>query len=486
MKLALVAATALLVTAPTGPPAVVAAPGAATAAWLSGTGPSAVVTTADRARLLAPLEIRRSLGGDDAEVVDVELTLSPADRYQQMVGFGASITESSATVLRSLPGASRAGLMAELFAPDGLRLSVLRQPIGGSEFVAGTHYTLDDTDGTPDPDLRRFSIRRDQVAVLPLVRKAVELSGSMTIIGSPWSAPAWMKTSSALIGGSLRSTPEAEGAFARYLARFVRAYGSQGVPIAYLTVQNEPKYLPKDYPGMAMEPAQQARVVNRLAAALAAQGSDTQILGLDHNWADGQYVDALLAGPAAGALGGIAYHCYAGTPSAMAAVAARTPGGVFLTECSGSFTLGDSIARRFSDTLDWQARNLVVNSIRAGSRTVVTWNLALDPNGGPRLGGCSTCTAVVTVDPSTGAVTRNAEYYVLGHLSRYVAPGAVRIGLDGVGGGVDGVAFRNPDGSSAVVLYSSARSDTSVSLRLGDALYTFTAPGRGLVSIGIP
>lgn len=444
---------------------------------------SAVVTTSDRSALLSPVPVRRLPDGD---VGAVRLTLRPTQRFQAMVGFGASITESSASVLRALPGRDRQALMADLFGPQGLHLSALRQPIGGSEFVAGSHYTLDDTDGAPDLSLRGFNLRRDHLTVLPLVHEAAAFAGSMTVLAGPWSAPAWMKTNGSLIGGGLRATPEMEGAYARYLGQFVRAYATQGIPIDYISVQNEPQHRTGNYPGMVMSSTQQIRVINQLAAVLAAQGSDTKILGWDHNWSGGgQYISDLLTGTAAGALGGIAYHCYAGTPSAMAAVAVRSPGGVFLTECSGSFTQGDSIARRFSDTLDWQARNLAIDSIQAGSRTVLSWNLALDPNGGPRLGGCSTCTGVVTVDPSTGAVTRNAEYYVLGHLSRFVAPGAVRIGMDGLGGGVDGVAFRNPDGSSAVVLYSSARSDTSVSLRLGDAVYGVTAPGRGLMTIEI-
>lgn len=445
---------------------------------------TAAVTTANGSALLSPLQIRRVDGSAASQVV---LAVRPAERYQKIVGFGASITESSAVLLRSLSDGNRAALMAELFSPSGLRLSVLRQPIGGSEFVAAGHYTLDDTDGSPDPDLRGFTIRRDQLSVLPLVRAAQELSGSITVIGSPWSAPAWMKTDGSLIGGSLRATVETEYAYARYLARFVAAYRSQGVPVGYITVQNEPAHATWDYPGMVMSSDQQSRVIRMVAALLSTQGSDTGILGWDHNWSGGAgFVDELLAGPAAGSLGGIAYHCYAGSPRMMTEVAGRTAGGVFHTECSGSYSVGDSPKKRFSDTLQWQARNLLIGAVKAGSRTVVTWNLALDPTGGPRLGGCATCTGVVTVDPATGTVMRNAEYYVLGHLSRYVVPGAVRIGVSRSGdSAIDAVAFANPDGSTALVLNSGSREARTVTVKLGDQQYQMKVRPRSLVSVAL-
>lgn len=473
--LAILAVLAIL----SGPPGPAAAPAAARGPAV--TVATAEVTTADGASRFAPVTVQPVAADTEAQV---RITLRPDERRQRMVGFGASMTESSAAVLRSLPGGDRAVLMNELFAPGGLHLSVLRQPIGGSEFVAGTHYTLDDTDGSADPDLRRFSIRRDQVSVLPLVRKAADLSGSMTVIASPWSAPAWMKSNGSLVGGSLRATPQIESAYARYLARFVAAYRAQGVPVDYLTVQNEPEHRAPDYPGMVMDPEQQARVVAMLGAMLDANGQDTRILGWDHNWSGGeQFVDRLLAGTAAAQVDGLAFHCYEGTPAAMAQVAGATVDGVFLTECSGSFSRGDRPAKVFADTLDWQARTLVLGALKAGSRTLITWNLALDPDGGPRLGGCSTCTGVVTIDPATGQVTRNAEYYVLGHLSRHVMPGAVRIGTTGAANGVDGVAFDNPDGSTALVLYSSARGDRSVEIEHDGSSYQLTVPGRSLATV---
>ena len=48
--------------------------------------------------------------------------------------------------------------------------------------------------------------------------------------------------------------------------------------------------------------------------------------------------------------------------------------------------------------------------MRNWAKTVITWNLALDPAGGPHNGGCGTCFGVVTIDPATGRATPTADY----------------------------------------------------------------------------
>lgn len=447
---------------------------------------AAVVTSADGSRAFAPATVRVVTPGTAADVL---VTLHPDRRRQTMVGFGASLTESSAVALRALPATQRTALLTELFSPtDGLGLTLLRQPLGGSEFVAGSHFTYDDIPtGERDFALDRFTLGRDGTTVLPLVRQARQISGRLTVIGTPWSAPAWMKAGDSLIGGRLRTGAAYEQAYVDYLVRTVGAYRDAGVPLDFLTLQNEPMYSPPDYPGMPMTAWQQIRLINALAPALTAQGLPTRLLGYDHNWRTGDdMVRTLLASSAAEHLAGLAFHCYAGRPSDMRAFADTTPM-LMVTECSGSAAAGDSAAQRFSDTLGWHARNLVIDSIAAGSSTVVTWNLALDEDNGPHRGGCSTCSGVVTVDTRTAAVTRNAEYYTLGHLSRYVDPGAVRFDTDRSGRDtVTAVAFDNPDGQRVVVLYSQDSRTRTVNLQDGGRTLQVTVPARSLVTVTIP
>ena len=206
---------------------------------------------------------------------------------------------------------------------------------------------------------------------------------------------------------------------------------------------------------------------------LRAAGLRTQILAYDHNWTEhpgdvaatppdetadiDAYPQNVLSSAGRKWVSGVAYHCYSGDPSAMSAFHAQFPDkAIYFTECSGSQS--SVPANTFSDTLKWHARNLIIGATRNWAETVVNWNIALDPANGPHVGGCGTCTGVVTVGPGD-TVTDNAEYYTLGHLARFVKPGAVRIastsfGTTGWNGQVMDVAFRNPDGGTVLVAHN--------------------------------
>jgi glucosylceramidase len=182
---------------------------------------------------------------------------------------------------------------------------------------------------------------------------------------------------------------------------------------------------------------------------------------------------------------GVAYHCYYGDPSAMSTLHDQFPDkAIYFTECSGSQSADP--ANTFSDTLKWHARNLIIGSPRNWAQTVINWNLALDPSGGPHLGGCATCTPIVTVGPGD-TVSRNAEYYTLGHLARFVQPGAVRVastsfGTTGWNGQVMDVAFRNPDGSTVLVAHNENDNPATFGVREGSQAFTYTLPGGALAT----
>ena len=257
-------------------------------------------------------------------------------------------------------------------------------------------------------------------------------------MATPWSAPAWMKTNGSLIGGRLIDEPRIYAAYARYFVKFVRAYRRAGVPVYAVTVQNEPQNRnPSGYPGMDLPVAQEAKLIEAIGPAFRAAGIKTKILGYDHNWEthpadiettppgedpETEYPSDLLETGAGPWLAGTAFHCYAGDPSRQTLLHHAFPRkGIWFTECSGSHGPTDPPAQVFSDTLKWHARNLVLGVTRNWGKTVVNWNLALDPAGGPHLGGCDTCTGVVTAGPGD-SVTENAEYFTLGHLARFVRP----------------------------------------------------------------
>jgi glucosylceramidase len=384
-------------------------------------------------------------------------------------------------------------------------VSFLRQPVGSSDFTAeAEHYTYDDVPaGQTDFGLKHFSIAHDQRQVLPLLRRAKQLNPALKVLATPWSPPAWMKTGDSLVGGRLKDDPAVYNAYARYLVKFVQAYTAAGVPVDFLTIQNEPQNRkPSGYPGMDLPVRQAAAVIEQLGPMLRAASPRTKILGYDHNWTthpgdiastppgedpETDYPYKLLQTRAARWIAGTAYHCYSGDASAQTALRQAFPEkGIWFTECSGSHGPNDTPPQIFRGTLTWHARNLMLGTTRNWAKSVVNWNIALDSAGGPHNGGCDTCTGLVTLHPD-GTVSTDAEYYTIGHLSKFVKTGAVRIGSTSYGttgwnGQLMSAAFRNPDGSTALLVHNENDDPRSFAVAVGSRSFEYTLPGGAIAT----
>ncbi|MBI3350660.1 MAG: glycosyl hydrolase [Burkholderiales bacterium] len=437
----------------------------------------AFLTTADQLHLLAPSQVA-SPGTKAGSIIHVD----PGRQHQRIAGFGAAITEGSAWLIRhGLKDDQRDALMRELFTREGngLGFEFTRLTIGASDF-SRRHYSLDDMPpGQTDPELKNFSLDPERADVIPAVKQALALNPRLQVMASPWSAPGWMKTTDSLVQGQLK--PEFYGAFANYMVRYVQAMGTEGVPIFALTLQNEPHFEPGDYPGMRMPPATRAAVVGQhLGPLLAAKGMKTQLLEWDHNWDEPWSPLAMLSDATARKfVSGVAWHCYAGDVSAQSQVAQHFPElDVWFTECSGG-----EWKPQWAETLPWITRNLIIGSTRHGARGVLMWNLALDPAYGPHLGGCKDCRGVVTIDPKTGKVTRNIEYYAFGHASRFVHQGARRIDSEGGLKGLDHVAFTNPDGSTALIVANSGQQARRFTVQAPGRRFSYELPASAVVTL---
>lgn len=287
-----------------------------------------------------------------------------------------------------------------------------------------------------------------------------------------------MKTTRSLIQGQLR--PEYYPAFANYLARTVEAFGREGVPVSMLTIQNEPNFEPDSYPGMRVDPPQRAEIIGRFVGpTFKALGLRTQILDWDHNWDHPEMPLAVLGDPVARSfIAGVAWHCYEGDVPAQTPVHDAYPDkDAWETECSGG-----EWSPKFSETLGWMAAKLIIGASNNWSRGSLLWNLALDPAHGPHHGGCGDCRGLITIDPATGAITRNVEYYVLGHASRFVLPGAYRVGATTRGTGVEAAAFLNPDGSRVAILYRKSGVDP-VTIGLDGQRYAVGLPEGSVATL---
>lgn len=439
------------------------------------------ITTGDKARLLSAdpdLPIHRV--GEQPDSAGIVVDVSEADTFQEMVGFGAAMTDASAHVIQRMPLDARNALMRELFgAAPGIGLNFVRVPVGASDFSLA-HYSYDDVPaGERDTALSHFSIDADLGEKLPLLRQALSINPQLKLVASPWSAPGWMKTSARLIGGTLRG--DAVRPFAHYIVKFLDAYAGEGVPVFAVTLQNEPAFEPADYPGMRLDPADRAEIIGRyLGPMLARRSVATRILEWDHNWDRPDQPLAVLADSVARRyVSGVAWHCYAGDVRAQDTVHAAHPDkDAYFTECSGG-----TWAPNFADNLAWTVRTLIIGSVRSWARGVALWNLALDEHGGPHRGGCGNCRGVITINSKSGEVTRNEEYYALAHASRFVRPGAHRIASGTTAPGIESVAFRNPDGSKVLVVVNSAATRLAFSVHANGIAMRYALPAGAVATI---
>jgi glucosylceramidase len=176
---------------------------------------------------------------------------------------------------------------------------------------------------------------------------------------------------------------------------------------------------------------------------------------------------------------GVAWHCYAGDVGVQAKLHERFPGkDTWFTECSGGGWAPD-----WSKNLQFFTRTLVIGTTRGWARGVLLWNLALDENSGPYQGGCKNCRGVVTIDSRTGKVTRNVEYYALAHASTFVRPGAHRIASSNETGDIANVAFRNPDGSIALVVANGAAAARAFSVNTGKRSFNYALPAMSVATL---
>jgi glucosylceramidase len=434
------------------------------------------LTTADETQKLAPQPLIQPTGPATGDEV---VTVDSSKHFQRIHGFGAAMTDASAELFSRLPDDQRRAIIAELFgrANGGLGLSFTRLTVGASDF-SRTHYSYDDTPGNvPDPELKYFSIEPARQYVLPRVREALAINPDLKVMISPWSPPAWMKTTKSLIQGQL--LPQYYPAFASYLARTVQAFGAEGVAVSMLTIQNEPDFEPDSYPGMRVNSPDRAVIIGRHAGpTFKALGLKTQILDYDHNWDNPEMPWTVLSDPVARKyVSGVAWHCYEGDVPAQGQVHDAFPDkDTWETECSGG-----EWSPKWAEVLGWMTDKLIIRGANNWSRGALLWNLALDPAHGPHKGGCSDCRGVVTIDPATGAITRNVEYYVLGHASRFVLPGAFRLAAKH-GDGVEATAFLNPDGSRVAILHRTS-GDGPFSIALDGELYSVALPAGSVATL---
>lgn len=427
------------------------------------------VSTSDGASRLkpqAPLALAPAEVGDEF-VIHVH----PSERFQTIIGFGASFTETASWLLQEqLEPEARAQLMNEWLDPhDGIGISFVRQPMGATDISRGFYSYSEGLDD--DQTLSRFSLEPDRPHVLKTLKQAKAIRPELSFMASPWSPPAWMREGRSMRGtegGALR--PDAYAAYAEYFARFVEGYAEEGIEIGWVTVQNEPIWAP-NYPGMIMSVEEQGTfVAKHLGPTFAQHGLTTGILLHDHSWDRYDMPQALLRDPEVAKYAtGTAFHRYDGTAAAGSILHDEFPEhDIFFTEGSTDVTI----------PLSYIVEQVIINSMRHWARCIVLWNLLANKDNGPYMkpGGCAICRPVTNLVDGQ-AWRHNDDYYALGHIAKFVQPGAVRIGTPlNSFSTLPNVAFENPDGSFVLLVMNKGMTDHRLVVESGGLQFAAALP----------
>jgi glucosylceramidase len=404
------------------------------------------LTTPDRAAIVAPQAA--ALQFSSAAIQLPVVTVDDAQHFQTMDGFGFALTGGSAQLLMRMSGAQRTALLKELFTAgsDGIGVSYLRLSIGASDMNERV-YSYDDLPaGQTDVEMAKFDLGQDRADVIPVMKEILAIRPGIKILGSPWSAPAWMKTNDDVKGGELK--PEYYAAYAKYFVKYIMSMRAEGITIDAITVENEPLN-PKNTPSLVMFAKEQDTFIAKdLGPAFEKAGIHTKILLYDHNPDVPSYPLSILDDPAASKyVDGTAFHLYGGESRVLTEVHDAYPKkNLYLTEQSitawrgeGPLEIAEPVSR------------VMIGATRNWSRNVVLWNLAADPQNGPHTnnGGCTGCSGAITLDGDS--VTRNLAWYVLEHFSKFVPPGSVRVASSEMEQ-LDSAAFLTPDGKVVVVI----------------------------------
>jgi len=412
----------------------------------------------------------------------------PASHDQEIYGFGGAFTEAAATVLGKLAPEQRAGIIESYFHPQkGIAYSLCRTHINSCDFSL-ENYSYDDVAG--DTQLEHFSIDRDRQYLLPLIQSALNTEGALfRLLASPWSPPPWMKTNNQMNnGGTLR--PEYRTSWALFYAKYIKAYQDEGVPIWGVTVQNEPAAV--QVWDSCIYSAEQERdfVRDYLGPCLLREGLEQiKIIIWDHN-RDRLYERAktvLSDGQAARYIWGVGFHWYSGDQFSNVAKThhAYPNKHLLLTEAciEGGVKLG------LWDRGEIYAHN-IINDLNNGAGGWIDWNMVLNIQGGPNH-AANYCDAPIIVNEDTGEIYYQSSYYYMGHFSKYIRPGAVRIHTEVSHDTLEATAAENPDGSIVMVLLNRGDTPIPFQVRLRGSMEGNTAadseiPPHAIITLIIP
>lgn len=373
------------------------------------------------------------------------ITIDSTQVFQTIDGFGYTVTGGSASLINALSASEKTNLLNELFGSNvnSIGVSYLRISLGASDLSASVFSYDDMPVGQTDINLANFSLSKDAVDLIPILKQILTINPNIKIMASPWSAPVWMKDNGNSMGGGLQT--QYYDVYAKYFVKYIQQMKAEGITIDAVTIQNEPQHGGNN-PSMVMSAIEEAAFVkNSLGPAFQTSGINTKIIVWDHNCDNPNYPITVLNDAAAKHyINGSAFHLYGGDISALSVVHSAHPDkNLYFTEQWTSST------GSFDGDLKWHIKNVVIGSMLNWSKTALEWNLANDGSFNPHTpGGCTQCKGAITLD---GTITRNVAYYIIAQASKFVPAGSVRIASSTISQ-LTNVAFKTPGGKTVILV----------------------------------
>jgi titin len=458
-------------------------------------GLSAVKTATPQAPLSGVTWMRSSSGGDQCKdsaltfdasgtAEPVTITVDPSTTYQTMQGFGGSFTDAGAYALNTLSAADRATVIKAYFGPTGANYQICRSQMGASD-CSQALYSYDDV--ANDYSLTNFNLSRDSTYILPWIKDALAQNQNLKIIGSPWSAPAWMKSNNNMDnGGTLKTDTSTQNAWAFYFVKYVQAYAAAGVPIWGITIQNEPAAT-QSWPSMIFSAATERDFLkNYLGPTLAANNlgpNKLNVMFLDHNrdmmvsWASTIYGDATASAMVWGEA--IHWYDYQSLFSAVAQVHSTYPAKHILATDACITGYNQISPPSWSNSAELYA-NDIFGDVLNGSEGWVDLSMILNTQGGPNLAN-NWCEAGIMINTTTKTYQFTPVYWYMCQFSKYVHTGAVRIGCTASGTNAPQVmAFKNTDGTIAVIAHNASVSGYTGRVVYGPNQIEYTSTSQSI------
>ncbi|GAB4156023.1 MAG: glycoside hydrolase family 30 protein [Winogradskyella sp.] len=450
---------------------------------------------------------------NDKEVDTLPIVrILPDQKYQTITGFGGAFTESSAYLLNKLSQKNRDSILKAYFSEDGANYSLCRTHMNSCDF------SLDQYSYTPteDKELKDFSVKEDMDDLIPMIKEAQAISkDGFKLFASPWTAPPWMKDNKEWVGGKL--LPEFYPTWALFFSKYIEAYKDQGIELWGFTVENEPHGNGNNWESMHFTPEEMTDFVqHHLGPKLEADGyGDKIILGYDQNRAGlKEWVDVMYATEESSKyFDGTAIHWYESTyevfPEALQYAHQKAPDKL-LIETEGCIDAQVPVWK--DDTWYWKkeatdwgwdwakeeekylhpkyapanryARD-IIGCLNNWVDGWVDWNMVLNKQGGPNWFE-NWCIAPVIVDEDNDEIYFTPLYYIMAHFSKYIRPGAEVLGIDNTDSDLMITAAKNPDGSTAVVIFNEGNRTKRFYLWLNEKRTTINISGQAIQTIIIP